>query len=98
MDHHCPWIGTCVGIQNRKAFILFVFYVLMLCLLHISSFLWNGVYCLTAQDSCRLQFNTTYNEVLNYIGLAAAMFFAFFTFVMLADQLNLIRKNTSTID
>ena len=26
MDHHCPWIGTCVGYHNIKPFFLFCFY------------------------------------------------------------------------
>lgn len=37
-------------------------------------------------------------EILNYATLVAALFFAFFTFVMLAEQMNLIRNNSSTID
>lgn len=35
---------------------------------------------------------------MNYLGLTASGFFVVFTFIMLGDQLNLIRKNTSTID
>ena len=31
MDHHCPWTNNCVGYLTIKPFLLFLFYVSMLC-------------------------------------------------------------------
>ena len=87
MDHHCPFIGNCIGLYNSKPFWLFCFYA-TLALLQL---------CLTTYFYCRDLQKRRYDSKISFLVMySAAWSFALTGMTILHTVL--ICKNWTTLE
>jgi hypothetical protein len=96
MDHHCPWMNNCIGLNNQKAFMCFNFYVTLCAAWTVIKVVISCTACY--RDKACTVFRRRPGLILTIIALVACTIFFMFTLIMFLDQAKLIMEDTSTID
>ena len=99
MDHHCPWINNCVGIQNTKYFFLFTLYTGVGAIFSI---------CIIITWFIMLLRDTNQNHAtkpgypiaffLWILVLIESILFSFFTLELVGEQFELFQDNQTYVD
>ena len=96
----CPWVNNCIGINNQKFFILFVFWTFFSCAVAIVMIFARFMVCYhrTGFNNKGIDYcNDPRSYPFGLILTIESFLFAIFTFIMLMEQYTSISSNTTKI-
>ncbi|TDG48619.1 hypothetical protein AWZ03_004948 [Drosophila navojoa] len=94
MDHHCPWINNCVGENNQKYFLQFLFYAAMLSFYSVALVL--GSWVSPSTECNQIVKETQWMHTL--ILMLESAFFGLLASFILMDQLYAILHDETTVE
>lgn len=101
MDHHCPWIVNCVGVRNKQAYFLFIFYGLTgFVSYQFETIVFFSGYYYHKEDLLKIDphFFNGPKFYMAVVGYFLSLFFMFFLAQLLLPNIIFSMSNTTAIE
>ena len=95
-DHHCPWLGTCIGKNNYAFFVVFVYFIVFICVLLFACSVGLSVHLYKTKSNLKEDTKTT---LIFALGIICSVYLLICTLMLgslLHFHLTIIRKGVST--